>query len=142
MIEIKERVRFIETDMMGVVHHSNYLRWFEQGRVAYLRAAGVEILPLMQEEGIMVPIRDVYCKYINSARFDDEIIIHTTMQEFNRAKMVFGYRIERETDRLLLAEGRTTNAFITMEGKITRLPKKYHEKIAALFALESGGKKR
>ncbi|MEG0831735.1 MAG: hotdog domain-containing protein, partial [Acidaminococcaceae bacterium] len=69
MIRIRDRVRFVETDMMGVVHHANYLRWFEMGRVAYLRAAGVELLDLMAA-GYLFPITEVECKYKNSGHFD------------------------------------------------------------------------
>lgn len=67
MIAIRDRVRFVETDMMGVVHHANYLRWFEMGRVAYLRAAGVELLDLMAH-GVIFPITEVHVKYKNSCR--------------------------------------------------------------------------
>ena len=62
MVEIRDRVRFVETDAMGVVHHANYLRWFEMGRVAYLKEADVYLNPLM-EDGIVFPITDVSCKY-------------------------------------------------------------------------------
>ena len=90
MIAIRDRVRFVETDMMGVVHHANYLRWFEMGRVAYLRAAGVELLDLMAH-GVIFPITEVHVKYKNSCTFDDEFEVQTIMTEFSRAKMDFAY---------------------------------------------------
>ena len=80
MIAIRDRVRFVETDMMGVVHHANYLRWFEMGRVAYLRAAGVELLDLMAH-GVIFPITEVHVKYKNSCTFDDEFEVQTIMIE-------------------------------------------------------------
>lgn len=140
VIEIRDRVRFVETDMMGVVHHANYLRWFEMGRVAYLRAAGVELLNLMND-GYLFPITEVSCNYKNSARFDEEFVIRTTMLEFSKVKMTFGYRIVRTKDEMLLATGKTTNAFTNLEGRPTRLPISYYEKIACLYGQEEKGRK-
>lgn len=139
VIEIKDRVRFVETDMMGVVHHSNYLRWFEMGRVAYLRAAGVELLDLI-ENGFLFPITEVTCKYKNSARFDDELVIRATMAEFTKAKMTFAYEIVRAADEVVLAVGKTTNAFTNLEGKVTRLTHKYYDRIAALYEQDMKGR--
>ena len=128
MIAVQDRVRFVETDLMGVVHHSNYLRWFEMARVEYLRRAGV-LLPQLLADGIQVPITDVQCKYIQSARFDDIVRIEAVLAEFSRAKLVFRYRVFREDENLLLAEGSTQNVFITPEGRIVRLPGHYFERI-------------
>ena len=139
VIEVRDRVRFVETDMMGVVHHSNYLRWFEMGRVAYLRAAGVELLDLISND-YLFPITEVTCKYKTSARFDDEIIIRATMAEFTKAKMTFSYEVVRQADEVLLAVGKTTNVFTNMEGKITRLNQDYYGRIAALYEQEMKGR--
>ena len=138
MIEVREKVRFVDTDMMGVVHHSNYFRWFEVGRVAYLKQAGVEILDMMAN-GYVCPIRDVSCVYKNSAFFDDEIIIQSTMAVFSKARMTFTYKILRAKDNLVLAEGRTTNAFTDSEGKVKRLPDKYYNRIQKLYEEEQEG---
>lgn len=135
MIVISDRVRFVETDLMGVVHHANYLRWFEMGRVAYLRAAGVELNDLMAA-GYIFPITEVQCKYKNSAKFDDEFEIQTTMLAFSKAKMNFSYLIVRKADGLILAEGKTQNVFTNMAGKITRLTDEYYNKIAFLYHQE------
>jgi acyl-CoA thioester hydrolase len=135
MVTITDRVRFVETDMMGVVHHANYFRWFEMGRVAYLREAGVYLLDLMAE-GILFPITDVSCQYRASARFDDEIAIETTMSELTKVRMVFTYRVVRAADGALLATGRTQNAFADEHGKIIRLPAVYFDRLQRLFAQE------
>lgn len=135
MLTITDRVRFVETDMMGVVHHANYFRWFEMGRVAYLREAGVYLLDLM-DEGILFPITDVSCQYRSSARFDDEIIIETTMAELTKVRMVFSYRVLRAADGLLLATGRTQNAFADEHGKIIRLPAVYFDRLQNMFTQE------
>lgn len=139
MIAIKDRVRFVETDMMGVVHHANYLRWFEMGRVAYLRAAGVELIELMKN-GYLFPITEVTCKYKNSGKFDDEFEIRTVMAEFTKAKMTFSYEVVRLKDEAVLAVGKTTNVFTNLEGRITRLTTEYYDKIDALYQQEMKGR--
>lgn len=135
MIVVREKVRFVETDMMGVVHHSNYFRWFEMGRVEYLRQAGVYLLDLMADN-ILFPITDVSCQYKASARFDDYILIETRMSELSRAKMVFSYQVVREADQLLLAQGKTQNVFTNREGQIVRLAPTVFSKLQAVFHTE------
>ncbi|EAX47757.1 thioesterase superfamily protein [Thermosinus carboxydivorans Nor1] len=129
MVTVRDKVRFVETDMMGVVHHSNYFRWFEMGRVEYLRQAGIYLLDLM-DQGILFPITDVSCQYRASARFDDYILIETELVEVSRVKMVFAYRVVREADGVLLATGRTQNVFTDQNGKIIRLPQAIYAKLA------------
>lgn len=128
MVIVREKVRFVETDLMGVVHHSNYFRWFEVARVEYLRQLGI-LLNDMIAEDIVFPITDVDCKYRASAKFDDHILIEAELTEVSRVKMVFTYRVLREQDGVLLATGRTQNAFTNKQGKIIRLPDKYFEKL-------------
>ncbi len=135
MVTVKDRVRFVETDMMGVVHHANYLRWFEMGRVEYMRQAGVYLLDLMAA-GIVFPITDVSCNYRASARFDDCLLIETAMAELSKVKMVFTYRVVREADGVLLATGRTQNAFTDGAGKIVRLPAEYYDRLQQMFTRE------
>ena len=135
MITVREKVRFVETDMMGVVHHSNYFQWFEVGRVEYLREAGVYLLDLIGD-GILFPITEVQCKYKASARFDDYVLIETTMTGLSRAKMVFSYRVVREADGIVLAEGQTENVFTGEAGKIIRLPQQIFQKLETSFKQE------
>ncbi len=135
MIAINERVRFVDTDMMGVVHHANYFQWFEAARVAYLRAAGLLLLDLM-EDGYLFPISDVRCAYKEPARFDDCLEISARMLELSRAKMVFSYQVRRQRDKVLLAEGFTINVFTNAKGQVTRLPLKYYEPLRAFYEVE------
>lgn len=135
MITVREKVRFVETDMMGVVHHANYFQWFEVGRVEYLRQAGVYLLDLIGD-GILFPITEVHCKYKASALFDDYVLIETTMTGLSRAKMVFSYRVVREADGVVLAEGKTENVFTGAEGKIIRLSPQVFQKLEASFKQE------
>ncbi len=128
MITVREKVRFVETDMMGVVHHSNYFRWFEIARVEYLRQVGILLTDMMAED-IVFPITNVDCKYVASAKFDDYILIEAVLANVSKVKMVFTYRVLREQDGALLATGSTQNAFTNKQGKIIRLPDKYYEKL-------------
>ncbi|HWR38998.1 MAG TPA: thioesterase family protein [Patescibacteria group bacterium] len=127
-VTVRERVRFVETDLMGVVHHANYFRWFEVGRVEYLRQAGI-LLNDMMADGIVFPIRDVSCRYLASARFDDVLLIEATLAEVSKVKMVFTYRVLREADGVLLVTGQTQNVFTNPEGKMLRLPDCWYEKL-------------
>ena len=138
MVAVKDRVRFVETDLMGVVHHSNYLRWFEMARVEYLRTANV-LLPDLIADGILFPITEVQCKYRQSAYFDEMIRVEATLVDFSRAKLCFSYRVVRETDNVLLAEGTTQNVFTDEKGRIIRLPQPYYDRIDAVRQAEDGG---
>lgn len=128
MVIVKDKVRFVETDMMGVVHHSNYFRWFEMARVEFLRKAGIDLLDLMRH-GFLFPIKEVNCNYLSSAVFDDYILIQASMTKLTRAQMEFTYQIVRETDGTLLAEGKTVNVFTNHNSKITRLPSEFYNKM-------------
>lgn len=138
MIAVRDRVRFVETDMMGVVHHSNYLRWFEMARVEYLRRANV-LLPDLIADGVLFPITDVQCKYRQSAHFDETIRIEATLADFSRAKLCFSYRVLRDEENVLLAEGSTQNVFTDEKGRIIRLPQIYYDRISAVRQAENGG---
>lgn len=139
MIAIKDKVRFVETDMMGVVHHANYLRWFEMGRVAYLAACGITLGELM-DAGIIFPITEVRCRYMNSCTFDDEFEVQTVMTGFNKAKMEFDYRVIRLRDGAVAVEGHTRNVFTDKEGHIIRLAPKWFDKIQKVYAAEKAAK--
>lgn len=132
MFTVREKVRFVETDMMGVVHHANYFRWFEMGRVEYMRQAGVFLNDLMADD-IVFPIADAQCKYHMSAKFDDYILIETVLSKLSRVKMEFTYQVLREHDGALLATGYTKNAFTNKQGKVTRLPDSVFEKMSSLL---------
>ncbi|MCH3950696.1 MAG: acyl-CoA thioesterase [Acidaminococcus sp.] len=135
MVTLTERVRFYETDLMGVVYHANYFHWFEMGRIAYLRHGGIDLNKMM-EDGFVFPVVDVSCHYRQSARFDDEIIIETTLLSCSKVKVVFSYVLRRKADNAVLAEGRSTNAFTTPEGKVERLSEKYYQKLQNLMEEE------
>ncbi|MBF1344637.1 MAG: acyl-CoA thioesterase, partial [Megasphaera micronuciformis] len=110
MITITEKVRFYETDMMGIVHHSNQIRWFECGRCAYFDEVGLDLFELMDKK-ILFPIKNVSCEYIQPINFNDVIDIETRLIKLSRAQVVFSYVIRRHADGTLLCKGTTQNVF-------------------------------
>lgn len=106
----KFRVRYPETDKMGIVYHGNYIIWFDMGRTEFLRALGYTYRNL-EEEGIWLPIIDVGCTYKLPAKYDDEITVETYIKELTRVKIKFGYRVLRGEE--LLVEGYSIQAFTT-----------------------------
>lgn len=130
---VAHKVNFYDTDAMAVVHHSNYIRWFEIGRVEFLRQAGITLTELM-DDGYVFPITEVSAKYMNSGYFDDELIIETTPVALTKAKMAFSYRVLRAADDTVLVTGFTQNVFTSRAtGKITRLPDKYYDKLKVMM---------
>ena len=123
------RVHFYDTDEMGVVHHANYIRWFETGRVEYLRSIGITLTDMMSD-GILFPIIEVRSKYLHAAKFDDDLELETTAVELSKVKMEFKYKIRRVSDGLLLVKGYSQNVFTNAAtGKISRIPEKYFSKL-------------
>lgn len=124
--ETTVRVRYQETDKMGVVYHANYLVWFEIGRTEYFRKIGLEYSDL-EERGLLAPVVDVRCFYKSPAKYDDEIIIRTRITEIKSVKARFEYEIMRALDSMILATGFTTHAFVSKDLKIVNLKKKYED---------------
>lgn len=130
---VAHKVNFYDTDAMAVVHHANYIRWFEIGRVEFLRKAGITLNELM-EDGYVFPITEIQAKYVNSARFDDELLIETTPESLTKVKMAFNYRILRASDNTVLVTGFSQNVFTSIKtGRITRLPEKYYAKLQQML---------
>ena len=135
-VNAKIRVNFYDTDAMAVVHHANYIRWFEIGRVEYLRSIGITLGDLM-EDGFVFPITEVSAKFVSPGYYDDDLIIETTATELTKVKMAFNYKVYREKDGTLLVTGHTQNVYTSREtGKITRLTEKYHKKLEAAIKKE------
>ena len=123
------RVRFYDTDEMGVVHHANYIRWFETGRVEYLRSIGITLTDMMSD-GILFPITEIRAKYLHAAKFDDDLELETTAVALTKVKMEFKYKIRRKSDGQLLVKGYSQNVFTNAAtGKISRIPEKYFSKM-------------
>jgi acyl-CoA thioester hydrolase len=115
------RVRYAETDKMGVVYHANYFMWFEIGRCELLRAIGRSYRQ-MEAEGIGLPVIEAHCEYKSPARYDDELQVKTTGRLLSPARVEFAYEIVRPCDGTVTATGRTVHAAVDTNGRPCRLP--------------------
>lgn len=109
IVDTKIRVRYKETDKMGVVHHSNYYVWFEIGRTEYMRQQGLDYRQA-EEKGFMLPLTETHCEYKQGAKYDDVVIIRTRMTSFSGVRITMEYDVVRERDQALLARGKTVHA--------------------------------
>lgn len=123
--ETRLRVRYAETDQMGVVYHSNFVVWFEVGRVELLRQLGFRYRDMERNDDCHIAVVDVRCRYKAPARYDDEIIIRTELKNVRESLLHFGYEIVRAEDQTLLAEGETTHIVVNRNFERTTLPEKY-----------------
>jgi len=115
------RVRYAETDQMGVVYYANYFVWFEVGRTDLLRDAGWSYRE-MELEGIALPVIEAHCEYRQSARYDDELEIRTTGSQLSPVRVAFDYEVVRPSDAATIATGRTIHAALDRDGRPCRLP--------------------
>ena len=120
------RVRYADVDRMGVAYYARYLEWFEVGRTEWLRHLGRSYRQ-MEEEGLYLPVVEVYCRYLCPARYDDLIVVTTSVEGTPRATLKLSHRISRQADGELLAEGYTVQVFVNGEGKAVRPPKWFRE---------------
>jgi acyl-CoA thioester hydrolase len=120
------RVRYAETDKMGVVYHSNYLIWFEIGRTEWLRATGWTYRE-MEAEGVQLPVIEVHCEYRHGARYDDDVEIKTRAKKLSPVRVQFDYQATRRADGVLLATGHTVHATIDRDGRPVRMPERVKE---------------
>ncbi len=126
--ETRFRVRYAETDQMGVVYYANYIVWMEVGRVEYCKAAGFSYREMERDDGVLLAVVDAHCRYLFPARFDDEVVVKTTMLKANPRLVKFGYEMSLAGDGRTLATGETSHVFCTRELKPARLPRKYYER--------------
>jgi acyl-CoA thioester hydrolase len=124
-IETTLRVRYAETDQMGVVYHSNYFVWFEVGRVELLRGLGFTYKEMEKQDDCVIAVVDARCRYKSPARYDDELIVRTHLKNIRESLIHFGYEVVRRADNAVLAEGETTHIVVNSEMQIRPLPEKY-----------------
>jgi acyl-CoA thioester hydrolase len=124
------RVRYAETDQMGVVYYANYLVWMEVARVDYCRSIGFHYKDMELDDGILLAVAESHCRYVSPARFDQEIAIASSIADVNRRIVSFDYEMTCEGRRV--AMGQTKHVFLNRELRPVRLPDKY----AALFGIE------
>jgi acyl-CoA thioester hydrolase len=126
------RVRYAETDQMGVVYHANYLVWFEVGRVELMRALGVEYKQMEATDDCHIVVGDVHCRYRSPARYDDVLRVRTRIAESRNRIVKFAYEVVRDSDGQLLATGETTHIICGSNGRPKLLPQKYRSILVAM----------
>jgi acyl-CoA thioester hydrolase len=120
------RVRYAETDQMGVVYYANYLVWMELGRTEYCRAAGIRYKDMETVDGVFLAVVDAHCRYLYPARYDEEIAVKTWIAHANRRMIEFHYQISEAQSARELATGETRHIFLGRDMKPVKLPEIYH----------------
>lgn len=123
------RVRYAETDQMGVVYYANYLVWFEVGRSEYCRRKRFSYVDL-EASGYKLVVTDAHCSYRNAAQYDEAITVRTWLKGLNSRMITFGYRILRKETEELIAEGETQHICIDSDGKPKRIPKEFASRLS------------
>lgn len=135
--ETRVRVRYAETDQMGVVYHANYLVWFEVGRVEFIRQLGMDYKDMEQEDGAMIAVAEVTARYKAPARYDDELIVRTSLAGVRGAIVRFRYAVVRaageDLAETVLCEGETVHFVVGRDMKRREMPAKYAERFAAVM---------
>ena len=121
------RVRYAETDQMGVVYHGNYFTWFEVGRVDFCRHLGFEYKQMELQDDSFIVVADAHCRYKRPARFDDLLLIRTTIISSQKRTVKFGYEVLHSETKELLATGETLHVFCDKLGRPKSLPEKYRK---------------
>jgi len=135
--EARLRVRYAETDQMGVVYHANYFVWFEIGRVELLRQLGFSYRDMESLDGYGIAVIDARCRYKAPARYDDEIVVRTRLKYIRESLVQFEYELMRADDGTLLAEGDTTHIVVDREMKKVPLPEKYVSAFRAAMDMDA-----
>lgn len=128
-------VQYYETDKMGIVHHSNYIRWMEEARVNVLKQIGWN-LEKLEEIGISIPVTAIECQYLSPAKFGEEIQINLAVEEFKGVRLKLSYKMEKTSGDKVF-EGRSEHCFLDRSGKILRINKEYPEFYQALCSLKN-----
>lgn len=127
----KLTVRYAETDQMAIVHHSNYPVWYEAGRTDFIKAMGMSYSQI-EAEGILFPLLELHCKYIQAAKYEDVVTIETTLTKLSMVKAEFSYKVYRESDGVLLNTGSTIHGMVTKELRPVNMKKAKPEIYAML----------
>ncbi len=130
--ETRIRVRYAETDQMGVVYYANYLVWMEVGRSELCRSRGFNYRDMEHDDGVLLAVAESNCRYTSPARYDDEVIIKTWIEAAGGRMVKFAYEMRLAGDDRKLATGFTRHIFLTRDLRPTRLPAKYF----SMFGLE------
>jgi len=129
--EATVRVRYAETDRMGVVYHANYLVWFEIGRTEFCRARGFSYREMEENGRAFLVVAESYCRYKAPAYYDDELLIRTHITELRRRSVRFGYELVRLSDGVTIAEGETGHVVTDPKGRVISMPDEYRAALTA-----------
>ena len=127
--ETEVRVRYAETDQMGIAHHANYLIWFETGRSDLCRARGFSYKQMEDEDDAFLVVAESYCRYKQPALYDDKLIIRTKIGEIRSRSIRFVYEVRREGDEDLIAEGETLHLVTDRNKKVRTFPEASRNKL-------------
>ena len=130
--ETAVRVRYAETDRMGVVYHANYLVWFEIGRTEFCRARGFSYREMEENSDSFLVVAESYCRYKAPAYYDDDLIVRTHVTEMRRRSVRFGYEILRASTAQIIAEGETGHVVTDRQGRVRSMPDKYRDLLCAI----------
>lgn len=126
------RVRYAETDKMGVVYHSNFFVWMEIGRVELMRSLGFDYKQMELEDDCHLPVVDARCRYKSPAYYDEEIVVRTELRNLRDSLIHFGYNILRQRDGVVLAEAETTHIVVNAKMEKRALPERYRTAFSAI----------
>ena len=136
MKSYRKKVQYYETDMMGIAHHANYIRWMEEARIDFLDQLGFPYAR-MEADGIISPVRAVSCQYKKPCTFGDALRIAVTVDSFNGVVLTLGYDMTRESDGALVCQARSEHVFLRREGGLLRMKRDMPEFSAALEGVYS-----
>lgn len=132
MTQYRHQAKYYETDQMGIIHHSNYIRWMEEARIAMMEEMGFSYRR-MEELGIISPVLSVQCEYKNMVHFDDTVRIEVDIKQYNGIKLTVNYRMINETTGQVCTLGESSHCFLNREGRIISLRKSCPECDAAFL---------
>jgi acyl-CoA thioester hydrolase len=134
--ETEIRVRYAETDKMGIVHHSNYLIWFEAARSEFCRSRGFSYKEMEEQDNALMVVAESYVRYKSPAFYEDVLTVRTQVAEVRSRSIRFIYEIVRESDETLLAEGETLHLVTDENKKVKLIPDAYRERLLVAVELE------
>lgn len=120
----ERKINYYETDRMGIVHHANYIKYFEEARIFFLDKIGLSYKSL-EELGIIMPVLDVQCRYLNPSDFDDTVTVKITLSRLGSAKAAFNYEVTNKKTSAILCTGSSTHGFLSSEFKPLNVKKAF-----------------
>ena len=126
MIPYIHTAQYYETDRMGIIHHSNYIRWMEEARIDFLRQQGISYGDL-ESSGLVSPIFEVNCRFRRMVRFEDKVAIAVRVIKYTGVKLILSYTMTNEATGEICAEGESTSCFMNSQGKLISLKKEFPE---------------